>query len=161
MRCVDENKMETLGVMYFAQTTPVHVFVTICVLVMFVGTKTVYDRLRRDMARLTVVVIGAGPIGLTSALIAALSGRATKIIIYEKDSRNELVDRVHQIAFEAKIVGFLKTHGVDFDNLEGCWQNCCFFTRTGIYLEYLLSVLARHEVRVETRLKTKVSLTLF
>jgi hypothetical protein len=42
-----------------------------------------------------------------------------------------------QDCFTYKIrVIFLKSNGLDFDNLERLWDNELFYTRAGIYLQY-------------------------
>lgn len=130
---------------------------TIAVIAGFVCAKTVVDNVRRRCARLTVLVVGAGPVGLTSALIAARSGKVGKLILYEERCRHALVNRPNQVAFDSKRVAFLRRFGVDFDNLEGCWHNGCFFTRVGVYIEYLLSIVEQVGVPLDIRLDTKVS----
>ena len=103
---------------------------------------------------------GAGPVGLTSVLISARSGKAAKIILFEEKFRNDLINRPQQIALQEKNVTFLKTLGVDFDNIEGCWQNNCFFTRMGVFQEYMLGMIYRlhSHVDVDIRLNKKVTL---
>ena len=139
-----------------------NVCMTVLVVLAFVGTKTTYDNLRKRWSRITVVVIGAGPIGLTSVLIAAKSGKASRIILYEDRGRNDLVNRTHQLAFENRSVHFLRSLGVDFDNIEGCWHNRCFFSRLGVFQEYLLSIINKLrytlQIPIEIKLKNKVSL---
>lgn len=136
----------------FLQTLGVTVVMTCA----FVLTKTTYDRIRRRWSQVAVVVIGAGPIGLTSALIAAHSQKASRIIVYEEKARNELLCRPQQIALDSKSVMLLKSLGVDFDNIEGCWKHRSFFTRIGVFQEYLLSFFHLLQTPVEMKLKTKV-----
>ncbi|XP_064599220.1 uncharacterized protein LOC135465802 [Liolophura sinensis] len=128
---------------------------TVTVIAGFVCAKTVVDNVRRRCARLTVLVVGAGPVGLTSALIAARSGKVGKLILYEERCRHALVNRPNQVAFDSKRVAFLRRFGVDFDNLEGCWHNGCFFTRVGVYIEYLLSIVEQVGVPLDIRLDTR------
>ncbi len=151
MACYEEiASLTSNGI--FLQT----VVVTVAVTCGFLISKTTYDNFRKRWARATVVVIGAGPIGLISVLIAAKSGKAEKIILFEEKYRNDLFNRPHQIALEQKNVHFLKTLGVDFDNIEGCWQQKCFFTRIGVFQEYILSTIYRLNVTVDVRLHQKV-----
>ena len=108
------------------------------------------------MCKVTTVVIGAGPVGLISGVIACRSGKASEVLLFEEKSRNELVNRPQQIALDAKSVTFLQGLGVDFDNIEGCWQDDCFFTRIGVFEEYMLSIIAIQQVAVDVRLRYKV-----
>ena len=133
-----------------------HILLTVLMVTGFLCTKTIYDKIRRRHARITVVVIGAGPVGLTAVVVAARSGRVTRVVLYEEMCRNALVNKQHQIAFDAKTVAFLQKLGIDFDNMEGCWDKNCFFTRIGIFQEYLLSVIYRLSVPVDIRLGCKV-----
>lgn len=156
MRCeADDITTSEESRMLFCQTQ-CQLLVTCFMLGVFIATKTLYDKFRKAFTKLTVVVIGAGPVGLSSALVAAKSGRVSKIIVIEESSRSELTNRSNQIAFDTRSVSFLRRHGVDFDNLEGCWDNLCFFTRIGVYLDYILSVLYRNDVPVDIRLNEKV-----
>ncbi|XP_014679134.1 PREDICTED: uncharacterized protein LOC106818982 [Priapulus caudatus] len=114
-------------------------------------------RLRSYWARTRVVVIGAGPVGLTAALVAARSPFTSKVVLYEELSRWGMIRRVQQIALDSQSVKYLQTLGVDFGNMEGCWGNGCFFTRIGIFQEYLLSLVEKLKEKVEIKLKTKFS----
>ncbi len=137
------------------ETTVITLVVTCC----FMASKITYDNLRQHWAKSTIVVVGAGPVGLTSVLISARSGKAAKIILFEEKFRNDLINRPQQIALQEKNVTFLKTLGVDFDNIEGCWQNNCFFTRMGVFQEYMLGMIYRlhSQVPVDIRLNKKVN----
>ena len=128
-------------------------FIIICV---FIASKNAFDNLRRKWARITVVVIGGGPIGLISVLIAAKSERVSRIILYDDKNRQDLLNRPQQIAVERHNVQYLTELGVDFDNLEGCWQQHCFYTRIGVFQEYVLSILYRLPVQVDVKLNSKV-----
>ncbi|PVD21113.1 hypothetical protein C0Q70_19279 [Pomacea canaliculata] len=121
----------------------------------FVATKTLLDNYRKRQARMCTVIVGAGPVGLTALMVAAKSGRVSKIVLYEEQGKQMLFNTPHQIAFDSKSVCFLRKLGVDFDNIEGCWDCGCFFTRLGVFLEYMLSVVYRLPVPVEVRLGTK------
>ena len=134
------------------------ILATILVVSCFIAFKSSYDCLRRWRGKLNVVVLGCGPVGLTAALIAVRSKRAKKITIFEEKTRSQLMDRPHQIGIEPRAVGFLKRLGVDFDNMEGCWHNDRFYTRIGIFQEYILSLLQQiTEPPLDIRLGTKVS----
>lgn len=154
MACYEDISGLTSGSV-LVQTTLVTLLVT-CV---FMATKTSYDTFRQRWSRATVIVIGAGPVGLTSVLISALSGKAHKITLFDDRFRNELINRPQQIALKDKCVKFLKTLGVDFDNIEGCWHQGCFFTKLGVFQEYMLGMVYRlhAKVSVDIRLNTKVS----
>lgn len=67
-RCGDEPDMPNTTILF---TVVLTFAVTCCFLV----SKTTLDRVRQRMSRVVVVVIGAGPVGLTSLLIAARSGK--------------------------------------------------------------------------------------
>uniref|UniRef100_A0A0B6ZV97 FAD-binding domain-containing protein n=1 Tax=Arion vulgaris TaxID=1028688 RepID=A0A0B6ZV97_9EUPU len=121
----------------------------------FICTKTIVDSLRRRNARLTLVIIGAGPIGLTSMLVAARCGRVSRIVLYEELSKLTLFNKPHQIALDVKSVHFLKRLGVDFDNIEGCWDSGCFYTRLGVFQEYMLTTVPKLGAAVDLRLGTK------
>ena len=131
--------------------------VTMAVTCGFLISKTTYDAFRRHHARATFVIIGGGPCGLIAALIVARTGKASRIVIYEEKHRSELVNRPQQLAFEQKNVHFLKSFGVDFDNMEGCWQHKRFFTRIGVFTEYMLSIIYRLDIPIAVHLNQKVS----
>ena len=137
------------------QTTAVTILVTVA----FMATKTSYEKVRQHLSRATVVVIGAGPVGLTAVLISALSGKAEKIILFDDKFRNDLINRPMQIALNDISVKFLQMLGVDFDNIEGCWQQGSFFTKLGVFEEYMLGMVYRlqYKVPVDVRLCSKVS----
>ncbi|XP_071490547.1 uncharacterized protein [Diadema antillarum] len=129
---------------------------TILVVSCFVACKSSYDCLRRWRGKLNVVVIGCGPVGLTAALIAVRGGRAKTITVYEEKTRSQLMERPHQIGLDTRSVGFLRKLGVDFDNMEGCWHQDRFYTRIGIFQEYVLSLLQQlTEPLIDIRLGTK------
>ncbi|KAK6185089.1 hypothetical protein SNE40_007403 [Patella caerulea] len=117
----------------------------------FVCTKTIYDNIRKRQARVTVVVIGGGPIGLLSILIAAKTGKVRKLILFEELCKKALLNKPHQLAMDPKSVIFLRKLGVDFDNIEGCWSNDSFFTHVGIFQEYLVNVICRLDISKDLR----------
>ncbi|KAK2193863.1 hypothetical protein NP493_5g17091 [Ridgeia piscesae] len=147
--CIEEPDVTNTTVLF---TVALTFAVTCCFLV----SKTTLDRVRQRMSRVAVVVIGAGPVGLTSILIAARSGKVSRIIVFEERCRHDLVGRTHQIAIDAKMTAFLQSLGVDFDNIEGCREKGCFFTRSGVFLEYMLSIIQRLDVPIDLRLNCKV-----
>ena len=146
-------------------------FVTVLVTCVFVVVKTTLDRLRMRESRAVVVVVGAGPTGLAAALVAAGSGRASRVIVYEERGRRELTGRGDQVALNARSVQFLRAQlGVDVERWRGggvdgsrvpdgvvgggggggglgtpdgggLWLHQCFVTRTGILLEHLLDAI--------------------
>ena len=132
------------------------IFVTIFVVLTFILCKSSYDTLRQWKVRLNVVIVGSGPVGLSAALIAAYSKRVANIIVFEEKNRAQLFARPQQIALDSRSINFLKTLNVDFDNIEGCWQHDRFYTRIGIFQEYLLNLLERLDANVKINLGTKV-----
>ena len=154
MACYEDISQLTTECVLF-QTTAVTILVTIA----FMATKTSYEKVRQHLSRATVVVIGAGPVGLTAVLISALSGKAEKIILFDDKFRNDLINRPMQIALNDISVKFLQMLGVNFDNIEGCWQQGSFFTKLGVFEEYMLGMVYRlqYKVPVDVRLCSKVS----
>lgn len=153
MNCEDPDGFKMLQSVLAIQQLIISAIVVTC----FVATKTLLDNYRKRQARMCTVIVGAGPVGLTALMVAAKSGRVSKIVLYEEQGKQMLFNTPHQIAFDSKSVCFLRKLGVDFDNIEGCWDCGCFFTRLGVFLEYMLSVVYRLPVPVEVRLGTKVS----
>ncbi|KAK3085962.1 hypothetical protein FSP39_011386 [Pinctada imbricata] len=107
----------------------------------FTGWKSIYEKIRRSFNDLNVVIVGAGPIGLSSAILALQTGRVSKLVIFEERQRKELVNLSYQISFDENSVNFLQSSKIDFDNIEGCWHEGCFSTRVGVYLEYIFDRL--------------------
>jgi threonine dehydrogenase-like Zn-dependent dehydrogenase len=99
--------------------TSEYVLMTMSALIVFVGIRSIFSKTRRDMAQLTVIVIGTGPIGVTLTLIAVQCKRVRKLVLYEDHTRSNIEKRSYQIAIQSKYmyVQFLKGFGVDFDNL--------------------------------------------
>ena len=133
--------------------------VTLIISSVFFVCKTVYSFVKQRLSKATVVVIGAGPVGLVSALVSSKSRCATQILIFEDSSQHDLIERLQQVAFDEDNVAFLKKLGVDFDNIEGLWQGNSFLTRLGVFEEYLLGMVYRlpSKVHVDIRLNTQVS----
>ena len=125
----------------------------------FICTKTILDNVRRRTAKISVIIIGGGPIGLSALLVAARCSRVARIVLYEELCRKAMFCTPHQIAFDVKSVHFLKRHGVDFDNIEGCWDTGCFYTRLAVFQEYMLDLAPRVGKPVDIRTGTKVNFT--
>ena len=134
----------------------VQITLTLSAVALFVGTRTLVDKIRRTLAHITVVVVGAGPTGLTSALIAVNCKKVKRLIVFEEETKFAIENRAYQIAINPSSVSFLRKNGIDFDNLEGLWYEGCFYTRVGIYLEYIINVLPLQHAVVEFRFRTKV-----
>ncbi|GAB1598133.1 uncharacterized protein LOC106870828 isoform X1 [Argonauta hians] len=130
---------------------------TVFVLVCFVMIRTVYTAIKRNYARITVFVIGGGPIGLTAMFIAAKCARVERLVLFEELGRSSLINRLNQVAFDKGSINFLKELGIDFDNMEGCWQQNGFSTRAGIFQEYLLNLISKMDVPIEFKFQTKFS----
>lgn len=139
-----------------------NLFITIAILAAFAGSKAIYDRYRKSCTQIQAVVIGAGPIGLSSALVAMRTTKVSKITIYEEKERNELINTSYQITFDGESVIFLQNLGVDFDNIEGCWRGAYFQTNAGVYMQYIFEKLKlpQNNIPCEIHFKTKVSLYL-
>ena len=131
---------------------------TISAVVVFAGAKAILNKIWRDTAQLTVIIIGAGPIGLTSAFLSVHCKRVKKLVLYEEQIKSSIEKRAYQITFQAAQVSFLRKYGIDFDNLEGLWHDGCFYTRVGIYLEYIIHVLPFYSKDIEMHFGTKVSI---
>ena len=130
--------------------------VTACVLLVFIAFRTLYERIRQQHTLLTVVIIGAGPIGLLAALLASQNPQVNRILLYEEKSRRELLTRPQQVTFTAVSVKFLKAIGIDLDCIEGRWHNKCFLTPIAVFQEYLLEVVGSVADRLDLRLDCKV-----
>ncbi|XP_067854258.1 uncharacterized protein si:dkey-234i14.6 isoform X2 [Heptranchias perlo] len=144
------EKYETL-----AYDTALSTFVAV---LLYVLLKVSFDGYRQWRARARVLIVGSGPVGLTAALIAARSGKVHRLVLVEARYRTALLARPQQIALDPRSVRFLLGLGVDFDNMEGCWHNEHFFTRVGVFQEYLLSLLEKKKQKMDIRihLGTKV-----
>lgn len=136
---------------------------TLLAVAVYVVVKGSVDGLRQWRARISLLVVGSGPVGLTAALVAVRSGKVLKLTVLDERTRSALLCRPQQIALDPHSVRFLLSLGVDFDNMEGCWHNEHFFTRIGVFQEYLLSVLEQKKQKVDVRvhLGTKVSEVLY
>ena len=125
----------------------------------FLGLKSCFDHFRRQFSKIIVVVIGGGPIGLLSALIASKTGNTEKIIVFEENSKSDLISRPQQIGLDIQSVKFLRGLGIDFDNIEGCWDKRGkeFFTPIGVFQEYVLDIVPQVKmVDIDFRFGTKV-----
>ncbi|XP_007059316.3 uncharacterized protein LOC102947084 isoform X2 [Chelonia mydas] len=132
---------------------------TLLAVLLYVAVKVSVDRLRHWRARVSVLIVGAGPAGLTAALVAVRSGKVLKLTLLDERCRAALLCRPQQIALQPRSVRFLLALGVDFDNMEGCWDNEHFFTRIGVFQEHLLSILEqqKHRQGIRILLGTKFS----
>ena len=133
------------------------IFVTLLSIVIFLSMKVAYDKIQQQWSHVTLVVIGGGPVGLLSAIIGMKTGHIVNVIIYEEKVRSDLFNQPHQIALDNVSVKFLHDIGVDFDNIEGCWQDGCFFTRIGVFIEYLLNLVQCHQIPTKVIFNKKVS----
>ncbi|XP_033896517.1 uncharacterized protein si:dkey-234i14.6 isoform X2 [Acipenser ruthenus] len=147
---MDEEKYRTL-----AYDTALS---TLLAVVVYVVVKVSLDGIRQWRARVSVLVVGSGPVGLTAALVAVRSGKVLKLTVLDERYRTALLCRPQQIALDPRSVKFLLRLGVDFDNMEGCWHNDHFFTKIGVFQEYLLSILEhkKQKVDIKINLGTKV-----
>jgi hypothetical protein len=137
-----------------------NVLTTLLVVLVFTAIKSYYDRLRREKARVTIIVIGTGPIGVTAALAAVRTNRVTQLIFYEQEERNQVYDRNYQICLDRRSTMILKKLHVDFDNIEGVWDDRCFYTRVGSYIEYVFSTIKQSKAETLIHFNKKVSLFL-
>ncbi|XP_072291204.1 uncharacterized protein [Eucyclogobius newberryi] len=130
---------------------------TLAAVLVYVLLKVALDGVRQWRARVPVLIVGSGPVGLTAALVAVRSGKVLKLTVLDERYRSALLCRPQQIALDPRSVRFLLGLGVDFDNMEGCWHDEHFFTRIGVFQEYLLSILEqrKHKVDVKVQLGTK------
>lgn len=133
------------------------ILITVLATSIFLFTKSSYDRLRLRTSRATVVIIGAGPSGLFSAWIVAQTAKASRIIVYEERSRLDIVRRIKYMSLNIRSVKFLRCIGLELtDNVEGSFQHQCFVTKTGLVLDYMISLIkSKHGSLVDIRTGTK------
>ncbi|MEE6499863.1 hypothetical protein FKM82_003617 [Ascaphus truei] len=125
---------------------------TLVVVLVYVVVKVSLDGVRHWRARVSILVVGAGPVGLTAALVALRSGKVLNLTVLDERSRAALLCRPQQIALDPQSVKFLLVLGVDFDNIEGCWHNDHFFTKIGVFQEHLLSIVEQRKQTVDIRI---------
>ena len=132
---------------------------TLVAVVIYVVVKVSVDGIRQWRARISVLIVGSGPVGLTAALVAVRSGKVLKLTVLDERYRTALLCRPQQIDLDPRSVKFLLGLGVDVDNMEGCWHKEHFFTKIGVFQEYLLSILEQKKQKVEIKvhLGTKVA----
>lgn len=132
---------------------------TLAAVLVYALLKVSLDGFRQWRARIPVLVVGSGPVGLTAALVAVRSGKVLKLTVLDERCRSALLCRPQQIALDPRSVNFLLGLGVDFDNMEGCWHNEHFFTRIGVFQEYLLSILEQKKQRVDVKVQLGTKFT--
>lgn len=138
-----------------------NVLTTLLVVIVFTAIKSYYDKIRREKARVAVFVIGTGPVGVTAALAAVQTKRVTQLVFYEQEERNQVYDRNYQICFDRRSTNILKKLHVDFDNIEGIWDDRCFYTRVGNYIEYIFSAIKRSNTETKIYFNKKVRVSLY
>ncbi|XP_042293701.1 uncharacterized protein LOC121914377 [Sceloporus undulatus] len=130
------------------------------------GLKGALGALRLWGARVPgVLVVGAGPVGLSAALVALASGKVREVTLLEERPREALLCRPQQVSLEPRSLRFLRRLGLDLRRLEGAWhQQRCFSTRLGALQEQLLRLLLRRSRKSQSsssrlclRLGTKFS----
>ncbi|XP_040024961.2 uncharacterized protein LOC120812814 [Gasterosteus aculeatus] len=126
---------------------------TLVAVAVYAVVKVSLDGFRQWRARISVLVVGSAPVGLTAALVAVRSGKVLKLTVLDERYRAALLCRPQQIALDPRSVKFLLGLGVDFDNMEGCWHNEHFFTRIGVFHEYLLSILEQKKLKVDVKVQ--------
>uniref|UniRef100_A0A3P8V8A3 Si:dkey-234i14.6 n=1 Tax=Cynoglossus semilaevis TaxID=244447 RepID=A0A3P8V8A3_CYNSE len=132
---------------------------TLLAVAVYVLVKVSVDGIRQWRARISVLIVGSGPVGLTAALVAVRTGKVLKLTVLDERYRTALICRPQQIALDSRSVKFLLGLGVDFDNMEGCWHNEHFFTRIGVFQEYLLSILEQTKQKVEVKVQLGTKFT--
>ncbi|OWF45512.1 uncharacterized protein LOC110456940 [Mizuhopecten yessoensis] len=118
-----------------------HLYLTVIFLLVFLGGRVVYRQFRRMRLKLAVVIVGAGPVGLTATFIAMHNPRVGQITVYEEAPRERIINSSYQITLDATSFTFLESIGVDFNNIEGCRESGLFYTQVGVYLQYILEQL--------------------
>ncbi|XP_033490339.1 uncharacterized protein LOC117261887 [Epinephelus lanceolatus] len=132
---------------------------TLVAVAVYVVVKVSLDGIRQWRARISVLILGSGPVGLTAALVAVRSGKVLKLTVLDERYRTALLCRPQQIALDPRSVKFLLGLGVDFDNMEGCWHNEHFFTRIGVFQEYMLSILEQKKQKVDVKVQLGTKFT--
>lgn len=140
----------------FSEYAQDHVCVTVIFLLAFLGGRAVYGEVRRRGRRMDVVVVGAGPVGLTASFIAMRHPRVGRVMVFEELSRERVIHSDYQITLDADSSEFLQSHGVDFNNMEGCREGGLFYTKVGVYLEYLLDQIQYTGQQCQVLFETKV-----
>lgn len=90
-----EENSDVLGSSWLLVKTSIVTCIVSCV---FVGVRMALVAVRGRYACVQVAVVGAGPIGLMSALIAAKSRHSTRVTVYEQKLRSALLNQYHQVS---------------------------------------------------------------
>ncbi|XP_030060357.1 uncharacterized protein LOC115470887 isoform X1 [Microcaecilia unicolor] len=125
---------------------------TMLAVLVYVAVKVSLDSVRHWRARVSLLIVGSGPVGLTAALVAVRSRKVLNLTLLDERSRAALLGRPQQIALDPRSVSFLLALGVDFDNMEGCWHNEHFFTKIGVFQEHLLSILEQCKRKLDIKI---------
>ncbi|XP_033110015.1 uncharacterized protein LOC117111227 [Anneissia japonica] len=152
--CVQRTAM-VRGADDLSSHIPSTAFVTIIIVSFFVFTKSIYEYIKKRRTKLNLIIVGSGPIGLTTAIIAAQNKRISRITLYESKPRQNLFVRPQQIALDRRSIHFLKSLKIDFNAIEGCWENDRFFTRVGTFQEHLLEILKKLDADLEIKFGCK------
>ncbi|XP_071958491.1 uncharacterized protein [Antedon mediterranea] len=151
--------IERQGMMAVADNLSSHfpetAIVTVVVVCCFVATKSTYEYIKKRNRKLDLIIVGSGPIGLTTAIIAAQHSRISKITLYESKPKQNLFLRPQQISLDKRSIHFLKSLMIDFNAIEGCWQNDRFYTRVGTFQEHLLEILKKLDANLEIKFGCK------
>ena len=119
--------------------------------------KSIYVHLCRKYCKISVVIVGAGPIGLTAAVIASKCEKVRKLMIIESSEYQTVINRKYQVSFGGSSINMLKNLGMELNDLDGCWDNTIFYTHVGVYLEYAFSIIKQTCPSVDVEFHTKVS----
>ncbi|XP_028814603.1 uncharacterized protein LOC114767189 [Denticeps clupeoides] len=133
---------------------------TLLAVLVYVLVKVSLDAIRQWRARISVLIVGSGPVGLTAALVAVRSGKVLKLTVLDERYRTALLCRPQQIALEpaqralpAAARRGLRQHG------RVLARRALFHQGRGCFQEHLLSILEqkRQKVEIGVHLGTKFS----
>ncbi|KAM9854743.1 uncharacterized protein ACBR49_003275 [Aulostomus maculatus] len=80
---------------------------TLVAVAVYVVVKVSLDGIRQWRARISVLIIGSGPVGLTAALVAVRTGKVLNLTVLDERYRTALLCRPQQIALDPRSVKFL------------------------------------------------------